>query len=76
MVIAYVFLITKADINPEKISAKFLNDKNVKDVVAVYGKYDAALKVSFSDLSDLSKFIKKVRKIEWVETTVTLVSQE
>ena len=76
MVIAYVFLVTKSEVSPEEISAKFLSNKNVRDVVAVYGKYDAAIKVSFDDLSDLSKFIKKTRGIDWVETTVTLVSQE
>ncbi len=76
MVNAHIFLITKTDVSPKEISAKFLNEKNVKDVVAVYGKYDAAIKVKFDDLSELSKFIKKIRKVSWIETTVTLIAEE
>lgn len=76
MVNAYILLITKPGINPEEISAKFLNNKNVKDIVAVYGEYDATLKVSFENLSDLKEFMREIRKIDWVEGSNLYIAQE
>ncbi len=76
MINAYIFLVTEPEIKPEDISAKFLKNKNVKDIVAVYGKYDATLKVSFDNLTDLNNFLKEMRKIDWIKESKHYIAQE